>query len=72
MNAPQAQGLEQRIKEDQKNGMTLGVMPVVDRGELFFQDGERIYGLNLESDVPLPGWEQAMAPTMTEPTPCQA
>jgi outer membrane protein assembly factor BamB len=59
VNAPQAQGLEQRIKEDEKNGMTLGVMPVVDRGELFFQDGERIYGLNLESGVPLPGWEQA-------------
>ena len=37
---------------------TLGVMPVVDRGELFFQDGTRVYAVSLESGVPLPGWAQ--------------
>ena len=56
---PQAAQLEARYKQDVQNGMTLGIVPVVDRGELFFQDGERIYGLNLESGVPLPGWIQS-------------
>lgn len=58
----QAQMLEARYKQEVQNGMTLGVIPVVDRGELFFQDGERIYGLNLESGVPLPGWLQSHGP----------
>ncbi|HEY2587617.1 MAG TPA: PQQ-binding-like beta-propeller repeat protein [Tepidisphaeraceae bacterium] len=62
VSGPQAQIWDQRYKQDVQNGMTLGVMPVVDRGELFFQDGERIYGLNLESGVPLPGWLQAHGP----------
>jgi outer membrane protein assembly factor BamB len=56
---PQAQMLEARYKNEVQNGLTLGVVPVVDRGELFFQDGERVYGLNLESGVPLPGWIQS-------------
>jgi outer membrane protein assembly factor BamB/tetratricopeptide (TPR) repeat protein len=59
---PQAQlgaQLEARYKQEVQNGMTLGVVPLVDRGELFFQDGERVYGLNLESGVPLPGWIQS-------------
>jgi outer membrane protein assembly factor BamB len=56
---PQAPTLDARYKQDVQNGMTLGVMPVVDRGQLFFQDGERVYGLNLESGVPLPGWIQS-------------
>ena len=59
LTGPQSQNIDARHKEDVKNGMTLGVMPVVDRGELFFQDGERVYGLNLESGVPLPGWQQS-------------
>ncbi len=33
-----------------------GVMPVVDRGELFFQDGQRIYGVSVDSGVTLSGW----------------
>ena len=57
-NVPQPQVLEARLREEGKNGMTLGIMPVVDHGELFFQDGQRIYGLSLESGVPLPGWQQ--------------
>lgn len=62
VSGPQAQIWDQRYKQDVQNGMTLGVMPVVDRGELFFQDGERIYGVNLESGVPLPGWLQSHGP----------
>ena len=59
-NGPQPQQvLEARYREDLKNGMTLGIMPVIDRGELFFQDGQRIYAVNLESGVPLSGWEQS-------------
>ena len=55
----QAQLLELRYKEEQRNGLTLGVVPVIDRGTLFFQDGQRIYAVSLESGVPLPGWQQS-------------
>jgi len=50
---------EAQYREDVKTGMTTGVMPVIDRGELFFQDGQRIYAVNLESGVPLAGWVQS-------------
>jgi outer membrane protein assembly factor BamB len=33
-----------------------GVMPVVDRGELFFNDGQKLYAVSLDSGFPLPGW----------------
>jgi outer membrane protein assembly factor BamB/tetratricopeptide (TPR) repeat protein len=49
---------EQRLKAQAEGGLTLGVMPVTDRGELFFQDGQRLFGISLESGVPLPGWAQ--------------
>lgn len=32
------------------------VMPAVDRGELFFSDGARIFGMSLGSGMKLPGW----------------
>lgn len=35
-----------------------GVLPVADAGELYFQDGSRIYAVSLQSGVPLPGWIQ--------------
>ena len=38
--------------------MTLGIMPVADRGELYFQDGQRVYAVSLDSGMPLPGWSQ--------------
>lgn len=50
--------LELEEANRQKLGVTLGVVPAVDRGELFFQDGQRIYALTLESGVPLAGWAQ--------------
>ena len=39
-------------------GTAVNVMPVADRGQLFFQDGYRVYAVQLESGVPLPGWAQ--------------
>lgn len=36
-----------------------GVMPVADAGELYFQDGSRVYAVSLQSGVPLPGWLQS-------------
>ena len=44
---------ERRTRDE---GTTLGVMPVVDRGEMFFQDNARIYAVSLETGVVLPGW----------------
>jgi outer membrane protein assembly factor BamB len=58
-NGSQGPRAEAQYKEDVKSGMTTGVMPVIDRGELFFQDGQRIYAVNLESGVPLSGWIQS-------------
>ncbi|HWE92613.1 MAG TPA: PQQ-binding-like beta-propeller repeat protein [Tepidisphaeraceae bacterium] len=58
-NRQQKQLLEQQFKHAVEEGQTLGIMPVTDRGELFFQDGQRAYGVSLESGVPLPGWAQS-------------
>lgn len=38
-------------------GLTLGVVPAVDRGDMFFQDNARLYGVSLETGVVLPGWQ---------------
>ena len=50
--------LKQTIDRNRKLGYTLGVVPVVDRGELFFQDNAHIYAINLESGLPLSGWQE--------------
>ncbi len=34
----------------------LGVMPVVDGGSMFFNDGRNIYAVDVDSGLPLPGW----------------
>ena len=44
------------FEEASRAGQTTGIMPVADRGELYFQDGARVYASSLESGVPLPGW----------------
>lgn len=49
---------QQQIRQDQQAGLTCGIMPVVDQGELFFHDNTRIYAVSLDSDQPLPGWGQ--------------
>lgn len=43
-------------KSAERNGLNLGVIPAADRGELFFQDGSRLYAVSLESGLPLSGW----------------
>jgi outer membrane protein assembly factor BamB/tetratricopeptide (TPR) repeat protein len=50
--------MEQAFNQEVSAGGTIGVMPVTDHGDLFFQDGQKIYARNLESDLPLPGWLQ--------------
>ena len=47
-----------RPQLDDSEDRTIGVMPVVDRGELFYQDGEHIWAIGLDSGNPLPGWTQ--------------
>lgn len=42
-----------------EQGQTIGILPVTDRGELFFQDGLRVYALSIDSGMPLPGWAQS-------------
>jgi outer membrane protein assembly factor BamB len=41
--------------------MTINVFPAVDRGEMFFQDGQRLWGVHVESGTPLSGWQQTYA-----------
>ncbi len=54
----QREALRKQEEQFRAAGMTFGVMPVVDQGELFFQDGVKVYAVSLESGVPLPGWAQ--------------
>jgi outer membrane protein assembly factor BamB len=39
-------------------GVAINVMPVADRGQLFFQNGYRVFAISLESGVALPGWQR--------------
>lgn len=41
-----------------RTGAGVNIIPAVDRGQLFFHDGYRLYALHLESGVPLSGWGQ--------------
>ncbi|MBC7783565.1 MAG: PQQ-binding-like beta-propeller repeat protein, partial [Burkholderiales bacterium] len=50
---------QQQALRDQKTGALTGIMPVVDNGELFFQDNARVYAINLSSGLPLAGWMQS-------------
>lgn len=53
--------IRQFQRQDEINraaGAALGVIPSVDHGQLFFQDGARMYAVSLESGFPLPGWAQ--------------
>jgi outer membrane protein assembly factor BamB/tetratricopeptide (TPR) repeat protein len=59
MNPVMRQQLEQQEKIQEAQGLAPGVMPAVDRGELYFQDGRRMYAVNLDSGLPLPGWAQS-------------
>jgi outer membrane protein assembly factor BamB len=41
---------------DRQNGIMTGILPVFDRGELFFNDNATIYAVSLDSGQPLSGW----------------
>jgi outer membrane protein assembly factor BamB/outer membrane protein assembly factor BamD (BamD/ComL family) len=55
-NPAARQQMLQENKRARDEGMMTGVMPVVDHGELFFQDNARVYALSLDSGLPLAGW----------------
>ena len=55
-NSAQRDQMRQDNRRARDAGMMTGVMPVVDRGELFFQDNARIYAVSLDSGLPLAGW----------------
>ena len=38
------------------NNLAMGIMPVVDAGSLFFQDGRTLYAVDADSAAALPGW----------------
>ncbi len=54
----QRRELEQQDQRDRASGLMTGIFPVVDRGEMFFQDNARVYAVSLESGLPLPGWAE--------------
>ena len=45
-----------RWQQEEADGRTLGIMPVVDAGGLYFQDGARVWAVGLDSGMALPGW----------------
>ena len=50
--------LDRQNQQDRSNGAMTGIMPVVDSGEMFFQDNARLYAVSLESGTPLPRWTE--------------
>ena len=50
------QQMQNSDDEQRKRGAGLGILPVVDKGEMFFQDNTRIYAMDLDGGVPLPAW----------------
>jgi outer membrane protein assembly factor BamB/TolA-binding protein len=52
------QEFENFEKLDRERGLNIGIIPAVDRGEMFFQDGARVYAVSLDSGSPLAGWAQ--------------
>ncbi len=56
LRAPIRQRAQLEERQLRIAGLSLGVMPVMDRGALFFQDNQYIYARNVESGMALPGW----------------
>ena len=48
--------VEEMDKTLHAEGAMLGVMPVADHGQMFFQNNSRIIGVNIDDGTPLPGW----------------
>ncbi len=47
---------DQADKQSINNFQALGVIPVVDGGSLFFQDGRCVYAVDQDTGIALPGW----------------
>jgi outer membrane protein assembly factor BamB len=45
-----------RLAQLRPTGAATGIYPVVDRGQLFFQDNASVYAIDLASGQPLAGW----------------
>jgi outer membrane protein assembly factor BamB len=58
-NGMQGQEIEIISRRDRETGLNQGILPVADDGEMYFQDGSRVYAVSLLSGVPLPGWIQS-------------
>lgn len=58
---PQPTSSMNRQEEAPPQEMRLGIMPVVVGNALYFQDGRRVYGLDLNSGLPLSGWASTYA-----------
>jgi outer membrane protein assembly factor BamB len=55
-NLPERQQKERNDDELRAKGVGLGIMPAVDKGQLFFQDNTRICAMDLDGGEPLPAW----------------
>lgn len=56
LNSQQRPAYMAEEQQDLETGELMGIMPVADKGELFFQDGRSLYALDADSGLPLPGW----------------
>ncbi len=56
MPADRRRATDDADKRSRELGLGLGIMPSVDRGELFYQDNKRVYAASVDSGLPLPGW----------------
>src|SRR5262249_53307396 len=57
-DAAKKSALAMQYNSDLAQGVMTGIIPVVDRGELFFQDNANVYAVSVESGYPLPGWAE--------------
>ncbi|MGD0390769.1 MAG: PQQ-binding-like beta-propeller repeat protein, partial [Tepidisphaeraceae bacterium] len=55
-SVPDRQHMEHNDDDLRAKGVGLGIMPAVDKGQLFFQDNTRIYAVDLDGGEPLPAW----------------
>jgi outer membrane protein assembly factor BamB/tetratricopeptide (TPR) repeat protein len=56
MAAQQRNAFRQNQRRTNTNNLAMGIMPVVDAGSLFFQDGRSLYAVDADSGAALPGW----------------
>lgn len=54
----QLRDLENLDRRARADGFSTGILPAIDRGELFFQDNARLYAVSVDSGLPLPGWAE--------------